>query len=118
MGLDVLDKIAIEIETDGAVLTDAVTQFKDYISTETQAVLLDFKDTVADATVVEVDDIKVNVRIEVRTQKESEMKIGKYLLITLLVVVIDQTSKLLVHKYMYLHEEVNVIGNWFRLHYC
>lgn len=41
----------------------------------------------------------------------------KYILITLLVIAIDQTSKLLVHKYMYLHQEIHVLGDWFRLHY-
>jgi signal peptidase II len=45
------------------------------------------------------------------------MKVAKYLLIALLVIVIDQTSKLLVYKYMYIHEEVSVIGEWFKLHY-
>ncbi len=45
------------------------------------------------------------------------MKVYKYFLIALLIICLDQTSKLLVHKYMYLHEEVNVIGDWFRLHY-
>jgi signal peptidase II len=45
------------------------------------------------------------------------MKSLKYFLLALLVIVIDQASKLLVHHYMYLHEEVNVIGEWFRLHY-
>lgn len=45
------------------------------------------------------------------------MKVYKYFLIALLVIMLDQTSKLLVHKYMYLHEEVNVIGGWFKLHY-
>ncbi len=45
------------------------------------------------------------------------MKVYKYFLIAFLIICLDQTSKLLVHKYMYLHEEVNVIGNWFRLHY-
>ncbi|MFM7853001.1 MAG: lipoprotein signal peptidase [Flammeovirgaceae bacterium] len=45
------------------------------------------------------------------------MKILKYLLIALAVITIDQSSKLLVHNYMYLHEEVNVAGDWFRLHY-
>jgi signal peptidase II len=45
------------------------------------------------------------------------MKIAKYFLITLAVIAIDQTSKLLVHNYMQLHEEVNVVGDWFRLHY-
>jgi signal peptidase II len=45
------------------------------------------------------------------------MKIYKYFLIALGVIFIDQTSKLLVHKYLYLHEEVNVMGDWFKLHY-
>jgi signal peptidase II len=45
------------------------------------------------------------------------MKVYKYFLIALIVIVIDQTSKLLVHHNMYLHEEINVIGDWFRLHY-
>jgi len=45
------------------------------------------------------------------------MKARKYFLIALAVIVVDQASKLLVHKYMYIHEEVNVIGEWFKLHY-
>ena len=48
------------------------------------------------------------------------MKIYKYFLIALLVICIDQASKLLVHQYMYLHETIDVIGNedyGFKLHY-
>lgn len=45
------------------------------------------------------------------------MKVYKYFLIAVAVIFLDQTSKLLVHKYMYLHQEINVIGEWFRLHY-
>lgn len=45
------------------------------------------------------------------------MKIYKYFILALVIIVIDQTSKLLVHNYMYLHQEINVIGEWFRLHY-
>lgn len=48
------------------------------------------------------------------------MKLYKYFLLALLMIVIDQTSKLLVHHYMYLHEEITVIGNeqfGFKLHY-
>ncbi len=45
------------------------------------------------------------------------MKARKYLIITLIVIIIDQASKLLVHQYMYIHQEVNVLGEWFRLHY-
>jgi signal peptidase II len=45
------------------------------------------------------------------------MKAYKYFLIAFGVILIDQASKLLVHKYMYIHQEVNVVGDWFRLHY-
>ena len=45
------------------------------------------------------------------------MKIYKYFILALIIIVVDQTSKLLVYKYMYLHQEINVIGEWFRLHY-
>ncbi|PZR41119.1 MAG: lipoprotein signal peptidase [Azospira oryzae] len=45
------------------------------------------------------------------------MKVYRYFIIALIVVIIDQTSKLLVHKYMYLHDEIYVLGDWFRLHY-
>lgn len=45
------------------------------------------------------------------------MKATKYFLVALLVIIIDQTSKLLVYKYMYIHQEVNVLGDWFRIHY-
>ncbi|HNP94838.1 MAG TPA: lipoprotein signal peptidase [Cyclobacteriaceae bacterium] len=45
------------------------------------------------------------------------MREQKYFLVALAVILIDQTSKLLVHNYMYIHEEINVIGEWFKLHY-
>lgn len=45
------------------------------------------------------------------------MKFAKYFLVALLMIGIDQTVKLLVYSNMYLHEEINVIGNWFKLHY-
>ena len=45
------------------------------------------------------------------------MKAGKYYLIALIVICIDQLTKLLVHEYMYIHQEINVAGDWFRLHY-
>lgn len=38
-------------------------------------------------------------------------------MIALVVICVDQLSKLLVHEYMYIHQEVNVLGDWFRLHY-
>ncbi len=45
------------------------------------------------------------------------MRARNYLVVTLIVILIDQVSKLLVYRYMYLHQEVNVIGEWFKLHY-
>ena len=45
------------------------------------------------------------------------MNSRKYFLLALLVIIIDQASKLLVYKYMYLHQEVSVLGDWFKLHY-
>lgn len=45
------------------------------------------------------------------------MNISRYFTLALVIIVIDQASKLLVYKYMYLHQEINVIGEWFRLHY-
>ncbi len=45
------------------------------------------------------------------------MKIYKYFLIALAVIAVDHTTKLLVNHYMYIHQEVNVLGEWFKLHY-
>jgi signal peptidase II len=45
------------------------------------------------------------------------MNYKKYFLIALIVILVDQTSKLLVYNYMYIHQEINVLGSWFRLHY-
>jgi signal peptidase II len=45
------------------------------------------------------------------------MKVYKYFLIALAVIIIDQASKLLVYQNMYLQQEINVLGDWFRLHY-
>lgn len=45
------------------------------------------------------------------------MKIFRYFILAFFVVIIDQISKMLVYHNMYLHEEINVLGDWFRLHY-
>lgn len=45
------------------------------------------------------------------------MKYSKYFLLTLLVVVIDQITKLAVHYNMDLNSEFSVFGDWFRIHY-
>src|SRR6478735_6264378 len=45
------------------------------------------------------------------------MKIVRYFLIAIIIILIDQASKLLVYNNMYLHEEIYVLGDWFRIHY-
>ncbi len=45
------------------------------------------------------------------------MKIVRYFLLALLIIIIDQTSKMLVYQNMYLGEEIDVLGRWFRLHF-
>lgn len=45
------------------------------------------------------------------------MKIFRYFLLAVIIILIDQASKLLVHNNMYLHEEIHVLGDWFRIHY-
>jgi isoleucyl-tRNA synthetase len=66
MGLEVLDKIGIEVEKDGEVVTTAITEFRDYIRVETQALTLEFKEKVADATEVEMDEFSLKVKIRVK----------------------------------------------------
>ncbi len=65
-GLEVLDKINIEVEKDGEAITAALTEFKDYISNETQALTLELKETLADATEVDVDEFVLKIRITVK----------------------------------------------------
>ncbi|HEY0652760.1 MAG TPA: DUF5915 domain-containing protein, partial [Chryseosolibacter sp.] len=66
MGLEVLDKIGIEVERDGEVVTAALTEFKDYISVETQALSLELKDKVADASDVDMDEFQLKVKISIK----------------------------------------------------
>jgi isoleucyl-tRNA synthetase len=66
MGLEVLDKIGIEVERDGEVVTTALTQFKDYISAEVQALSLELKDKVVDAAEVDMDEFMLKVKISVK----------------------------------------------------
>lgn len=65
LGLAVLDKINIEVERNGDTFTSALTAFRDYISTETQALTLELKDTVAEAEEVDMDDFMMRIKISV-----------------------------------------------------
>jgi isoleucyl-tRNA synthetase len=71
MGLEILDKINIEVEKEVAQnghesVIDALSQFKEYISTETQAVSLELKDKVAEAREVDMDEYMLKVKISVK----------------------------------------------------
>ncbi len=66
MGLEVLDKIAIEVEKDGELVSAVLSEFKDYITTETQALALELKEKIADAAEVDMDEFVLKVKISVR----------------------------------------------------
>jgi isoleucyl-tRNA synthetase len=66
MGLEVLDKITIEVEKDGEQVTAALTAFHDYISTETQALTLELKESLANATEVDMDEFMLKIKISVK----------------------------------------------------
>lgn len=63
MGLDVLDKIAIEVQQSMPEMDNAITEFADYIRTETQALSLDIKQGVSDATEVEMEESVLRIKI-------------------------------------------------------
>jgi isoleucyl-tRNA synthetase len=63
MGLEVLDKIGIAVEKDGEWVTSSLTEFKEYICSETQALNLEFKEKVDGAVEVELDEFKVVLSI-------------------------------------------------------
>lgn len=66
MGLEVLDKIAIEVGKPDDAVTAALTDFKEYISMETQAITLDFREALMEATEVDMDDFTLAVKISLK----------------------------------------------------
>jgi isoleucyl-tRNA synthetase len=66
MGLEVLDKIDIEVENGQPVATAAISEFKDYISQETQALALEFKDSISSATEIDMDEFGLRVQVKKR----------------------------------------------------
>lgn len=66
MGMEVLDKIQIEVEQDSDVVNNALKEFRTYIQTETQALSLDIKTSVQDSVTVEMDDFALKVKINVK----------------------------------------------------
>ncbi len=62
MGMEVLDKISIEVENHSSVTT-ALTEFKEYICTETQALSLEFKEKLTDGTEVDMDEFVLRMKL-------------------------------------------------------
>jgi len=75
MGLQVLDKIAIEVGKDAMqngqseMLVGALSAFDEYIRTETQATSLDIKDRLTDGTEVDMDEFVLKVKITLKKQQ-------------------------------------------------
>jgi isoleucyl-tRNA synthetase len=65
MGLEILDKISIEVEKNGEFVTSALTEHKEYIRTETQALSLELKETLLNSTEVEMDEYNIKLKITV-----------------------------------------------------
>lgn len=65
MGLEVLDKISIEVEKNGESVAAALREHQDYIRTETQALSLELKDRVTEPSEVDMDDFVLKVKIAV-----------------------------------------------------
>jgi isoleucyl-tRNA synthetase len=66
MGLEVLDKIVIEVQKDSAEINAALLDFADYIRTETQAFTLDVKSYVNDGVEVEMEESMLKVKISLK----------------------------------------------------
>jgi isoleucyl-tRNA synthetase len=64
-GLEVLDKITIEVQPSDDAVNAALKEFSSYIQTETQATTLDIKPSVDDAVDVDMDDVVLRVKIKV-----------------------------------------------------
>ncbi len=66
MGMEVLDKIQVAVERDSDLVNAALMEFRSYIQTETQAVDLEIRPAVAEAVSVEMDDVILKVKINVK----------------------------------------------------
>jgi isoleucyl-tRNA synthetase len=65
-GMEVLDRIQIEVQQDADMVNVALKEFATYIQTETQAVSLDVKPSVEDGVTVEMDEFVLKVKINVK----------------------------------------------------
>ncbi|MBL0742236.1 isoleucine--tRNA ligase [Chryseolinea lacunae] len=65
-GMEVLDKITIEVQPSDDVVNAALKEFSTYIQTETQALALDINPALQDGVEVDMDDVMLNVKIKVK----------------------------------------------------
>ncbi len=65
MGLEVLDKIAIEVQKNSDQVNAALSEFADYIRTETQAYTFNIKSHVTDGVEVEMEESVLKIKISV-----------------------------------------------------
>jgi isoleucyl-tRNA synthetase len=65
-GFEVTDKIEILLENTNEEVSEAVENFKSYISTEVQALKLEIIEAVSDTVEVEMDEIKLKLKIVVK----------------------------------------------------
>jgi|APTNR8051073442_1049403.scaffolds.fasta_scaffold00001_564 isoleucyl-tRNA synthetase len=66
MGLAVLDKISVEVQKDSDQINAALSEFADYIRTETQALTLEVKPQVSHGVDVEMEESVLKVKISVK----------------------------------------------------
>jgi isoleucyl-tRNA synthetase len=66
MGMEVLDKIQLEVENDTDIVNAALKEFSSYIQTETQALNLDLKPSLPESVTVEMDDVILKVKINIK----------------------------------------------------
>ncbi len=66
MGMEVLDKISIEVENHQELATSSLTEFKDYICTETQSLRLEFKEKVVDGVEVDMDEFVLKIKVSLQ----------------------------------------------------
>lgn len=64
-GMEVQDRIRVQLESESDLLQQAVTGFGEYIAMETQAEQLEIADDVQDGTTLDLDGHEVTVHIEV-----------------------------------------------------
>jgi len=67
-GLEVQDKIAVAVKQGNELVDTAISQNKDYICSETQAVSLNLADNLTETTELEIDDLTVELSVVVKNQ--------------------------------------------------